>query len=189
MCVELNVSTSTRMSNPRHPVTVSPQEFPVLLERKITDYSAEKNKSLRARYYYGIIFLLTNLIAWFVRDYGQRILPQEFCKSNDLIPFGKCASFAFLIWTSLQIWELVGRQAMIAFIQWESSALALDASYPFIVVYHKADNRILFDRPWHEFTNSRYFSSWCFSPQLEQGNCTKFAMAGIQDGGHWSPFF
>ncbi|XP_031737842.1 probable serine incorporator isoform X2 [Cucumis sativus] len=40
------------------------------------DYANEKKKSLRVRYVYSIIFLITNLIAWFLRDYGQRILPQ-----------------------------------------------------------------------------------------------------------------
>ncbi|KAG8369736.1 hypothetical protein BUALT_Bualt14G0044800 [Buddleja alternifolia] len=36
--------------------------------------SARKKKSLRARYAYGVIFLLTNVIAWLLRDYGERIL-------------------------------------------------------------------------------------------------------------------
>ncbi|XP_008438413.1 uncharacterized protein LOC103483517 isoform X1 [Cucumis melo] len=40
------------------------------------DYANEKKKSLRVRYVYSIIFLVTNLIAWFLRDYGQRIVPQ-----------------------------------------------------------------------------------------------------------------
>jgi hypothetical protein len=51
------------------------------LEQKNVDYSVERKKSLRARYSYGIIFLVTNLIAWFVRDYGQRLLPQRHCKT------------------------------------------------------------------------------------------------------------
>lgn len=37
--------------------------------------SARKKKSLRARYAYGVIFLLTNIIAWLFRDYGEKILP------------------------------------------------------------------------------------------------------------------
>ncbi|XP_057772245.1 uncharacterized protein LOC130991847 isoform X2 [Salvia miltiorrhiza] len=37
--------------------------------------SARKKKSLRARYAYGVVFLLTNIIAWLFRDYGERILP------------------------------------------------------------------------------------------------------------------
>ncbi|XP_022974477.1 serine incorporator 3 isoform X1 [Cucurbita maxima] len=40
------------------------------------DYASEKKKSLRVRYVYAVIFLLTNLIAWFIRDYGKRIIPQ-----------------------------------------------------------------------------------------------------------------
>ncbi|KAF8014320.1 hypothetical protein BT93_H0228 [Corymbia citriodora subsp. variegata] len=45
-------------------------------EPKSTAFSNERKKSLRARYYYGIIFLLTNLVAWFVRDYGQKVIPE-----------------------------------------------------------------------------------------------------------------
>lgn len=51
------------------------------LERKSIDCSAEKKKSLRVRYFYGIIFLIINLIAWFIRDYGQKVLPQLHCES------------------------------------------------------------------------------------------------------------
>ncbi|KAG7028786.1 Serine incorporator 3, partial [Cucurbita argyrosperma subsp. argyrosperma] len=40
------------------------------------DYASEKKKSLRVRYVYAVIFLMTNLIAWFIRDYGKRIIPQ-----------------------------------------------------------------------------------------------------------------
>ncbi|KAA8548489.1 hypothetical protein F0562_000244 [Nyssa sinensis] len=46
------------------------------LEQKSVECSVERKKSLRARYSYGIIFLLINLIAWLVRDYGQRVFPQ-----------------------------------------------------------------------------------------------------------------
>ncbi|KAK7847497.1 putative serine incorporator [Quercus suber] len=56
---------------------VSQEEVSGSLEQKnLVDYSAERKKSLQARYSYGIIFLVTNLIAWFIRDYGQRLLPQ-----------------------------------------------------------------------------------------------------------------
>ncbi|KAM3708450.1 hypothetical protein ACJW31_02G097500 [Castanea mollissima] len=56
---------------------VSQEEVSGSLEQKnLIDYSAERKKSLQARYSYGIIFLVTNLIAWFIRDYGQRLLPQ-----------------------------------------------------------------------------------------------------------------
>ncbi|GMN61434.1 hypothetical protein TIFTF001_030530 [Ficus carica] len=46
------------------------------LEQKSMDYSAERKKSMRARYIYGVIFLIPNLCAWVVRDYGQVVLPQ-----------------------------------------------------------------------------------------------------------------
>ncbi|WMV48164.1 hypothetical protein MTR67_041549 [Solanum verrucosum] len=51
-------------------------DFPVaLLQQKSMEYAIISKRSSRARYSYGIIFLITNLIAWFVRDYGERVLP------------------------------------------------------------------------------------------------------------------
>ncbi|KAK0606645.1 hypothetical protein LWI29_002049 [Acer saccharum] len=47
-----------------------------IVQQKSIDCSAEKWKSLRARYIYGILFLVTNLSAWFIRDYAQKVLPQ-----------------------------------------------------------------------------------------------------------------
>eukprot|EP00268_Persea_americana_P058400 TRINITY_DN7057_c1_g1_i5.p1 TRINITY_DN7057_c1_g1~~TRINITY_DN7057_c1_g1_i5.p1 ORF type:complete len:404 (+),score=47.57 TRINITY_DN7057_c1_g1_i5:74-1285(+) len=41
-----------------------------------TDYSVDKKNSLRARYVYGLIFLITNLLAWLIRDYGQKVLAE-----------------------------------------------------------------------------------------------------------------
>uniref|UniRef100_A0A0D9W6W7 Serine incorporator n=1 Tax=Leersia perrieri TaxID=77586 RepID=A0A0D9W6W7_9ORYZ len=35
---------------------------------------ARRRQSLRARYTYGLIFFATNLLAWFVRDYGAKLL-------------------------------------------------------------------------------------------------------------------
>lgn len=52
------------------------EEVPVSLEQRRFDHLPERKKALRARYAYGIIFLITNLCAWFVRDYGQRVLPE-----------------------------------------------------------------------------------------------------------------
>lgn len=46
-----------------------------------TDYSVDKKNSLRARYVYGLIFLITNLLAWLIRDYGQKVLAELRCKS------------------------------------------------------------------------------------------------------------
>ncbi|KAK8709426.1 hypothetical protein V6N13_060442 [Hibiscus sabdariffa] len=34
-----------------------------------------RNKSLRARYVYSVIFFVTNLTAWFIRDYGHSVFP------------------------------------------------------------------------------------------------------------------
>ncbi|XP_024931765.3 uncharacterized protein LOC107422600 [Ziziphus jujuba] len=52
------------------------EEVAVSLEHNSIDYLAERKKPLRARYIYGVIFLIMNLCAWFVRDYGQLVLPQ-----------------------------------------------------------------------------------------------------------------
>ncbi|CAL1384404.1 unnamed protein product [Linum trigynum] len=52
------------------------QEVPDQLQAKRFDHSVAKRAALRARYVYCIIFLLTNLKAWFFRDYGQKVLSQ-----------------------------------------------------------------------------------------------------------------
>ncbi|KAG7573456.1 Serine incorporator/TMS membrane protein [Arabidopsis suecica] len=44
------------------------------IEQRSLFYYQEKNKSLRARYVYGTIFLIINLCAWFIRDYAQKAL-------------------------------------------------------------------------------------------------------------------
>ncbi|KAI3870174.1 hypothetical protein MKX03_025770 [Papaver bracteatum] len=41
------------------------------------EYSAETRKSLRARYVYGFIFFLMNLLTWFIRDYGHNVFHNE----------------------------------------------------------------------------------------------------------------
>ncbi|KAL5542490.1 hypothetical protein UlMin_010200 [Ulmus minor] len=58
------------------PEIVSQEVAAGSMEHKNIDYSSEKKKSMLARYIYGIIFLITNLCAWFVRDYGQLVLPE-----------------------------------------------------------------------------------------------------------------
>ncbi|KAL6971158.1 hypothetical protein U1Q18_030838, partial [Sarracenia purpurea var. burkii] len=55
-------------------------ELPGALEQKSVECLEQRKQSLRARYLYGIIFLLANLIAWCVRDYVQKISPQLHCK-------------------------------------------------------------------------------------------------------------
>ncbi|PSS35715.1 Serine incorporator [Actinidia chinensis var. chinensis] len=52
------------------------EEFTGILEQKRVECSEQRKKSLRARYLYGILFLLANLVAWCVRDYGQMVSPQ-----------------------------------------------------------------------------------------------------------------
>ncbi|KAL3828338.1 hypothetical protein ACJIZ3_017140 [Penstemon smallii] len=56
------------------PETAHREEMPAS-EQKSVKCSIRKKKSLRARYAYGVIFLLTNIIAWLFRDYGEKILP------------------------------------------------------------------------------------------------------------------
>ncbi|KAF6157567.1 hypothetical protein GIB67_004505, partial [Kingdonia uniflora] len=41
------------------------------------DFSVERRRSLRARLVYGFITLLTNLLAWLVRDYGYMELGEN----------------------------------------------------------------------------------------------------------------
>lgn len=48
-------------------------------QQKSIELLVKRKKSQRARYFYGIIFLLTNLIAWAVRDYGQIIFSDLHC--------------------------------------------------------------------------------------------------------------
>ncbi|KAE9450646.1 hypothetical protein C3L33_17462, partial [Rhododendron williamsianum] len=55
---------------------VSPWDgLPGTLEQKSVEFSEKRKESLRARYLYGIIFLLANLVAWCARDYGQKLSP------------------------------------------------------------------------------------------------------------------
>ncbi|XP_028113036.1 probable serine incorporator isoform X2 [Camellia sinensis] len=56
---------------------VGPWEgLPGALEQRSFERLVQKKKSLRARYLYGIVFLFANLVAWCVRDYGQKVTPQ-----------------------------------------------------------------------------------------------------------------
>ncbi|KAG6733008.1 hypothetical protein I3842_01G205600 [Carya illinoinensis] len=75
----------------RHENTEVVSQEEVSLEQKNVDYSAERKQTLQARYTYGTIFLITNLMAWFVRDYGQKLLPQLHCE------FARVGAGIFLI--------------------------------------------------------------------------------------------
>ncbi|KAJ0606234.1 putative serine incorporator/TMS membrane protein [Helianthus annuus] len=44
-----------------------------IMQHRSIECLIRKKKSLRARYTYGIIFSLVNLVAWFLRDYGQKV--------------------------------------------------------------------------------------------------------------------
>ncbi|CAL5347552.1 unnamed protein product [Camellia sinensis] len=60
---------------------VGPWEgLPGALEQRSFERLVQKKKSLRARYLYGIVFLFANLVAWCVRDYGQKVTPQLHCE-------------------------------------------------------------------------------------------------------------
>nr|KYP73604.1 Serine incorporator 3 [Cajanus cajan] len=61
--------------NLRDSQSVLQEEVIASLELNKVDYAMERKKSLRARYYFGIIFLIMNLVAWFFRDYGHSVLP------------------------------------------------------------------------------------------------------------------
>ncbi|OIV98855.1 hypothetical protein TanjilG_12023 [Lupinus angustifolius] len=56
------------------------EEVHISLELNKVDYEVERKKSLQARYYFGIIFLIMNFVAWFFRDYGQRFIPWLHCE-------------------------------------------------------------------------------------------------------------
>ncbi|KAK7279139.1 hypothetical protein RJT34_24185 [Clitoria ternatea] len=64
----IHVFHSDRQSSPQEEVIVS-------LALNQVDYAVERKKSLHARYYFGIVFFIMNLVAWFFRDYGQSVLP------------------------------------------------------------------------------------------------------------------
>ncbi|KAK9072432.1 hypothetical protein SSX86_008866 [Deinandra increscens subsp. villosa] len=44
-----------------------------IMEYRSIECLVRRKKSLRARFTYGIIFSFVNLVAWFLRDYGQRV--------------------------------------------------------------------------------------------------------------------
>lgn len=44
-----------------------------IMQQNSIECLIRKKRSLRARFTYGIIFSLVNLVAWFLRDYGLKI--------------------------------------------------------------------------------------------------------------------
>ncbi|KAK9725551.1 hypothetical protein RND81_05G153000 [Saponaria officinalis] len=65
------------MSDRRGSEAVYLEELSRSRQKKRIDISVERRRTLRARYYYGVIFLITNLVAWFIRDYIQRVVPEK----------------------------------------------------------------------------------------------------------------
>jgi len=49
-------------------------EEPTPTKQENVAYSLKSKQSLQARYIYSFIFFTTNLFAWFVRDYGHKLL-------------------------------------------------------------------------------------------------------------------
>ncbi|CAN1144680.1 Probable serine incorporator [Linum perenne] len=82
------------------------------LQPKRFDYSMAKRKSLRARYVYCIIFLITNLKAWFFRDYGQQVLSRFNC---ELARVGAGCSFGLFMSTIIYIASFSGILGMYIF--------------------------------------------------------------------------
>ncbi|KAA3454744.1 putative serine incorporator isoform X1 [Gossypium australe] len=60
--------------------TNSPRAKASSMDPKNLDCCEERNKSLRARYIYAIIFFIINLTAWFIRDYGHSVFPPPYYK-------------------------------------------------------------------------------------------------------------
>ncbi|XP_010264010.1 PREDICTED: serine incorporator 3 isoform X2 [Nelumbo nucifera] len=70
-----DIETDVVRANPTSSDVITCEEKNAYTGKSVL-YSIERKKSLQARYVYGFIFLLTNLIAWFFRDYGHKILPE-----------------------------------------------------------------------------------------------------------------
>ncbi|XP_042516563.1 probable serine incorporator [Macadamia integrifolia] len=62
--------------NPRGSEGIQLEETSASMQKKSVEYSLERRKSLKARYIYGFVFLLTNLMAWLIRDYGHQALSE-----------------------------------------------------------------------------------------------------------------
>ncbi|CAL9076298.1 unnamed protein product [Musa acuminata var. zebrina] len=83
-------------------------------------YSFKRKQSLQARYVYGFIFFITNLLAWFLRDYGNKVLhsflPERACgvEGNNCVhaggvlrvSLGCFTFFSFMCVTSFRVHKL-----------------------------------------------------------------------------------
>lgn len=86
--IETIVTQEVKVNN-RGSEVIPWEETLASMEKKSVEYSLERRKSLQARYIYGFLFLLTNLMAWFMRDYGHKVLFELHCKSRVTIFFFK----------------------------------------------------------------------------------------------------
>lgn len=87
--------------------------------QKSVKCSIRKKKSLRARYAYGVIFLLTNIIAWLFRDYGERILPMLPCECFSVFS----VSFILDWWWIGSLFEQNWFILSISFFNWDNLSL------------------------------------------------------------------
>ncbi|KAJ6843117.1 putative serine incorporator isoform X1 [Iris pallida] len=100
-----------------------PREQSLSAKQESDIYYGKRKQSLRARYVYGFIFLATNLFAWFIRDYGHKILASfhrivAFCgiKGDDCfhaggvlrVSFGSSIYFLFMFVTTFRASKLHG---------------------------------------------------------------------------------
>ncbi|KOM34403.1 hypothetical protein LR48_Vigan02g055300 [Vigna angularis] len=72
---EVTTEATAAHVNLRDSLSVLQVQVIASLELNRVHYAEGRKKSLRARYYFGILFLIMNFIAWFFRDYGQGVLP------------------------------------------------------------------------------------------------------------------
>ncbi|PIA36115.1 hypothetical protein AQUCO_03400194v1 [Aquilegia coerulea] len=107
-------------NRPRNSEVVPVKESSVNAAWKNFECSTERKKSLQARYVYGFIFLLTNLLAWLIRDYGHKIFPKlyylkacgvdglECSRTNGVlrVSLGCCIFFFLMFLTTLKTRKL-----------------------------------------------------------------------------------
>ncbi|KAF5184397.1 Serinc-domain containing serine and sphingolipid biosynthesis protein [Thalictrum thalictroides] len=94
------------------------KESPENVSWKNFECSTERKKSLQPRYVYGLIFLLTNILAWLIRDYGHKIFPKlhylKACGVGGL----ECSHTNGVLRVSLGIFLLLQLVSVIQFMTW-----------------------------------------------------------------------
>ncbi|XP_073102252.1 uncharacterized protein [Elaeis guineensis] len=148
-------------------------------------YSVKRKQSLQARYIYGFIFFLTNLWAWFVRDYGHKFLHILHCVLR--ISLGCFIFFSFMFVTTFRAEKLEEARN-----SWHSRCWALKVAIyllsvmaPFIIpsgfiqlygeVAHIGAGIFLL----LQLISMIHFLSWCDSqwmPDLQSKKCGFFGL-------------